>query len=144
AIDLRIYEHSKPEPGTAAAAQVKAERQQRQAWGGLDQHRPIGMHIILPEGKVVASYNCRWVASGEKDVSHLVRFLQEALDMVGPVTERRVAHKVLNPDRGTGWRADGSIRLAVTVRALHNGKAANHRPGLRSADLSAPPPKPLV
>jgi hypothetical protein len=144
AIDLRIDEHSRPQPGTAAAAQAQAERQQRHAWGGLDQHRPIGLHVVLPAGKVIASYNCRYVAAGEKDVGHMVRFLEEALARAGPVTERRVAHKQLHPDRGLGVRADGSIRLAVTARSLSNGKPANHRPVFESAYLTVEQVKTLA
>jgi hypothetical protein len=138
AIDLRIDEHRGPlAPGTAAAARAAAERQQLRAWGGLDRHRPIGLHVVLPEGGVIAGYACRWVASGERPVSELVAFLEEALGKTGPVPDRKAEVRPLNPDRGIGVRPDGSIRLAVTVRALRNGKAINHRPVFESAYLSA-------
>jgi hypothetical protein len=138
AIDLRIDEHREPlQPGSEAAVQAQAERKLLKAWGGLDQHRPIGLHVVLPDGKVIAKYDCRWVASGEKPVSEMVDFLKGALYRTGPVSERQVEPKPLNPDRGTGSRPDGSIRLAVVVRALEGGKAINHRPVFESAYLSA-------
>jgi RNA polymerase sigma factor (sigma-70 family) len=67
AIDLRIDEHRKPlKPDSEAAARATAERRQLKAWGGLDQHRPIGLHVVLPDRGVMAAYACRWVASGQK------------------------------------------------------------------------------
>jgi hypothetical protein len=139
AIDLRIDERPGPKParGSAAAARADAERQLRREWGGLDQHRPIGLHVVLPEGKVIAGYNCRYVASGEKDVSDLLRFLREALGKAGKVSGRSVKVPPLNPERGAGLRPDGSIRLAVAVRSLNNGQPVNHRPVLESAYLTA-------
>jgi hypothetical protein len=138
AIDLRIDEHREPlQPGSEAAAQAQAQRKLLKAWGGLDQHRPIGLHVVLPDGKVIAQYACRWVASGERPVREMVDFLKEALSRTSPVAERKAELKPLNPDRGTGKRPDGSIRLAVVVRALESGKAMNHRPVFESAYLSA-------
>jgi hypothetical protein len=138
AIDLRIDEHRRPlQPGTEATAQAAAERKQLKAWGGLDQHRPIGLHVVLPDRGVTAAYACRWVASGERPVDELLDFLKEALARTGPVPERKVEPKPLNPDRGAGVRPDGSIRLAVVVRALKGGKPVNQRPVFESAYLSA-------
>ena len=101
AIDLRIDEHRRPlKPDSEAAAQATAERRQLKAWGGLDQHRPIGLHVVLPDRGVIAAYACRWVASGERPVDELLDFLKEGLAQTGPVPERKVEAKPLNPDRG--------------------------------------------
>src|SRR5262249_2248896 len=106
-------------------------------WGGLEQHRPVGIHIVTPEGKPIASYNCRYVASGEKKPAELMTFLKDVLAKVGDVPVRPTKLKPLLPDRGFGVRSDGSVRLAVTARPMKDGKAAGHRPVFESAYLTA-------
>jgi hypothetical protein len=138
AIDLRVDEHHDAiVPGSEAAGKRDAERQQRKAWGGLDQHRPIGMHVVLPNDKVIASFACRWVASGERPVDDLLGFLKGALARAGSVPERNAKIGPLHPNRGVGVRNDGSIRLAVYARTLEKGRPVSHRPVFESAYLNA-------
>lgn len=132
AIDLRSGEHPKP----GLAEQESADRKLRRAWGGLEQHRPVGVHVVTPEGKVVASFNCRYVASGEKSPAELLGFLKAALKSMD-LPERKLKPAPLIPERGMGVRPDGSIRLAVTARPMQDGKPANHRPVFESAYLTA-------
>jgi hypothetical protein len=138
AIDLRIEEHRDAiVPGSETAARADAERKQRKAWGELDQHRPIGMHVVLPNDKVIASFACRWVASGERPVDDLLAFLKGALAKAGSAPQRNTTIAPLNPDRGVGVRSDGSIRLAVYARTLQQGRPISHRPVFESAYLEA-------
>jgi hypothetical protein len=109
----------------------------RRSWGGLDKYAPIGLHVVGHDDKVIGSFACRYVAAGEQRVEVLLRFLDDARTKAGPLPERKVAARPLKPDRGSGLRPDGSARLAVTVRALRDGRPVNARPVFESAYLSA-------
>jgi hypothetical protein len=66
----------------------------------------------------------------------LLTAIQEALHKVGSLPPRPIAHFQLNPDRGIGFRSDGSIRTALTVRYVFNGKPEGD-PMLDSVVLTA-------
>ncbi len=63
-----------------------------------------------------------------------MRMIDNALETFGPVKPRRVAKVELNPHRGTGFRSDGSVRLAEYVRQRDRSKISS--PVISSVRLS--------
>jgi len=104
------------------------ERRLRSEWG-LGRGAPTGSYVLLKDGTQVAR-------GGGSSPESLATFLREALARLGPAREREKASRPFAADRGSGLRPDGSIRLALTVRAMKDGGAANRRPMVDSLTLT--------
>jgi len=73
----------------------------------------LGIYIVAPDGAPLASCGAAF-SSADKMMS----MLNEAMKKYGPHVPGPLPVRPLNPDRGVGFRADGSSRLALTVRFL--------------------------
>ncbi len=113
----------------SGASATEAERRLRKEWG-LDRRAPIGVFLVLKDGTPLGR-------GGGNSVEALAASLRDALSRRGPLPEREAKPRPVTPDRGEGLRADGSARLALTVRAMKDGRPANSRPMVDSVVLSA-------
>ena len=88
-----------------------------------------GAWIFTPEGKTLGRF------SGFGDMrGKTKRMIEDALETFGPVTLREVDDGVADPDRGKGYRKDGSVRLAEYVRSREQDKIKS--PVISSVNLS--------
>jgi len=100
------------------------ERRLRSEWG-LGRGAPTGTFVLRKDGTLVAR-------GGGSRPESMAAFLRDTLATLGTPPERGAASRALATDRGLGVRSDGSIRLALTVRAMKDGASANHRPMMDS------------
>ena len=125
ASDLRLGEEERHIGAMDIATETRLQRE----WG-ITRFRPIGMHVVLPGGRLVASEPCPNESAG------VLRFLSAALRGNSAATPREVARTTIAPSRGSGFLSDGSARLAVTIRVMDHGRAVNDRPVLDSIVLT--------
>jgi hypothetical protein len=132
ATDLRLKGRT---TGQGEYLDTAAETRLQRSWQ-IDRYRPIGVHVLTPEGRLLAS------AKAPATTTEFLAFLNGALQQSGSVSPRNARPTSILPDEGRGLRADGSIRLAVAVRALANGQPTGKGPIrdnllLSAADLRA-------
>jgi hypothetical protein len=79
----------------------------------LQRQKPLyhGIWIVSPDGKVLGGH-------AEPNVKEIVEAMETALRAFGPVAPRAIGPVDLLPDRGTGVRPDGSVRLALHSRLM--------------------------
>ncbi len=125
ASDLRVSEGVRQ----FLPADIEGEHRLQNAWG-IKRFRPIGMHVVSPDGTLIASSAC------PLDSQVVLQFLRRALHGHESSLPRSVAPSGPARDRGYGLQPDGSARLAVTIRAMDHGRPADS-PVLDSIRLTA-------
>jgi hypothetical protein len=112
-----------------------------------DLHRAIrrlrgeyqGVWMVTPDLKLLAQFHqlpSGSPATRENMTQGLLTSIREALGKTGSVPLRDAKPDRLNADRGRGVRPDGSVRLALTVRSIHEGRR-DGSPTLDSVVLTA-------
>lgn len=77
--------------------------------GGKSVH--LGVYLVTADGKLLAPSTPLY-SSADK----LMSLMKQAVAKFGPIKARPLPARAVNPDRGVGYRADGTARLALTAR----------------------------
>jgi len=93
----------------------------------------LGVHTASPDGDKINTFSA---AAQSSSPAAAVSFLRQAMQQVGAAPARPAQNVDLYPNRGVGALADGSVRLAATLRYVVNGHPSK-KPVFDSITLSS-------
>src|ERR1051326_781063 len=76
----------------------------QQAWR-IDRFRPVGLHILTPDARIIME------GAAPRDARSLRNWVASAVQAVGNPSPRTLPANTANADRGVGIRPDGSARM---------------------------------
>lgn len=95
----------------------------------IDKYRPVGLHVLTPDGRVILN------GAAPRDANSLRAWVASAVRAAGSPSPRTLPRNTAAADRGVGFRIDGSVRMAVTIRMSDNGRPVYGAPVLDSLYL---------